>query len=164
VFAEQVLGSALLHLDGRRDGRGAMLGALAIGYRSQGTSMQAPRDDDARLQRRAGGVLVHARCSLRARRAVRDRLDLLRADDEPPDADPVDRGRIEARPRDEPGPGLLGGPDPWGGLAMGKSAAELGVTVTLGAAPASAASTRWASGVGARIALAGRVRRRRRLY
>jgi hypothetical protein len=66
-------------------------GALAIGYRSQGTSMQGAALLMIRLQRRDGGVRVHARARLRAPAPVRDRLDLFRADDRAPDDDPVDR-------------------------------------------------------------------------
>ena len=109
VFAEQVLGSAhYFTWIVVATGAGAMLGALSIGYRSQGTSMQG-----------AALLMIGYSAAMAAFAFTRVLPYALVAqfvigwtyfarDDEPPDADPVDRRRVEARPRDEPVPGRAG--------------------------------------------------------
>jgi predicted MFS family arabinose efflux permease len=115
-------------------GLGAMLGALSIGYRAQGTSMQGAAllmiGYSAAL---AGFAFTHVLAYALAAQfvigwtyfAVMTSLQTLIQSI----VDETKRGRVMSLFQV-----CWAGLIPWGGLAMGKSAAELGVTTTLGAA------------------------------
>jgi MFS family permease len=135
VFAEQMLGSAhYFTWIVVATGLGAMLGALAIGYRSQGTTMQGAALLMIGYSAAMAGfaftrVLVFA---LVAQFVIGWTYFALMTGLQTMIQSIVDeskRGRVMSLFQ-VAWAGLI----PWGGLAMGKSAAELGVTTTLGLA------------------------------
>ena len=110
-----------------------MLGALSIGYRSQATSMQGAAMlmigySAAMAAFAFTRVLPYA---LVAQFVIGWTYFAVMTSLQTLIQSIVDE--VEARPRDEPVPGLLGGLIPWGGLAMGASARAIGVTATFGA-------------------------------
>jgi predicted MFS family arabinose efflux permease len=137
VFAEQMLGGAhYFTWMVVATGAGAMLGALAIGYRSQGTSMQGAAILMLGYSAAMGGfaftrVLAYALAAqfvigwtyFALMTSLQTLIQSI--------VDETKRGRVMALFQV-----CWAGLIPWGGLAMGKSAAELGVTTTLGAAAA----------------------------
>jgi MFS family permease len=135
VFAEQMLGSShYFTWIVVATGLGAMLGALAIGYRSQGTSMQGAATlmigySAAMAAFAFTRVLAYA---LVAQFVIGWTYFALMTGLQTMIQSIVDeskRGRVMSLFQ-VAWAGLI----PWGGLAMGKSAAELGVTTTLGTA------------------------------
>ena len=135
VFAEQMLGSAhYFTWIVVATGLGAMLGALAIGYRSQATSMQGAALLMIGYSAALAGfaftrVLAYA---LVAQFVIGWTYFALMTGLQTLIQSIVDeskRGRVMSLFQ-VAWAGLI----PWGGLAMGKSAAELGVTTTLGLA------------------------------
>jgi MFS family permease len=137
VFAEKMLGSAhYFTWMVVASGAGAMLGALAIGYREQGTSMQGAALLMIGYSAAMGGfafthVLAYALVAQFVIGwtyfAVMTSLQTLIQSI----VDEAKRGRVMSLFQV-----CWAGLIPWGGLAMGKSAAELGVTATLGAGAA----------------------------
>ena len=135
VFAEQMLGSShYFTWIVVATGLGAMLGALAIGYRSQGTSMQGAATlmigySAAMAAFAFTRVLAYA---LVAQFVIGWTYFALMTGLQTMIQSIVDeskRGRVMSLFQV-----CWAGLIPWGGLAMGKSAEQLGVTTTLGAA------------------------------
>ena len=133
VFAEQMLGSShYFTWIVVATGLGAMLGALAIGYRSQGTSMQGAALLMIGYSAAMGAfaftrVLAYALVAqfvigwtyFALMTSLQTLIQTI--------VDESKRGRVMSLFQV-----CWAGLIPWGGLAMGKSAAELGVTTTLG--------------------------------
>ncbi|MGH7337928.1 MAG: MFS transporter, partial [Myxococcota bacterium] len=134
VFAEQMLGGAhYFTWMVVAAGAGALLGALAIGYRSQGTTMQGAAllmlgYSAAMAAFSFTHLLAYALIAqfvigwtyFALMTSLQTLIQTI--------VDESKRGRVMSLFQV-----CWAGLIPWGGLAMGKSAAELGVTVTLGA-------------------------------